>query len=739
MRQLILLRGVMGVGKSTWVKENNLEPFTLSPDNIRTMFCSPEVKVDGTIGISQKNETRVWKILMSMLEERMKRGDFTIIDATHMKQSAISNYKSLCQKYRYRCYVVEFREDLETILERNRGRDSFKFVPENVINNAYMRFETEHAPKWCTYVNPNNFVETVMWKKSDLTDRYENILVIGDIHGSFDALKQLISEQNNGVFELKDNTQYVFCGDYLDRGTQNKEVFQYIESIASKPNVLLLQGNHERHLINYGNEAEIRSNEFIMRTLPELESIGVTPSRAREFCRRLQQVHYFTFGNIDYIVTHGGLDRSPKYYPLSLISTDQLIDGIGGYEDNIEEIYSKRHGDVVQIHGHRNMYRLPVASENYSHSINLEGQVEHGGYLRAVKLSKYNKFEVIEVKNNNYREDLSAKVPKTVENIEVEEFVALARKHDFIKETVLPDNISSFNFTSKAFRDKEWDEMTTHARGLFINTKENYVAARSYEKFFNDGERTATRPNQLLKNLQFPIYAYRKENGFLGMVSYDKATDELKFYSKSSSSDVDSQYAQYVKETVEELLTKVKIDLIKDKSKKLNSTFVFEVVLPKEDPHIIEYDKKRLFLLDVIENDLAYKKLSYAELLNLGNEIGLEVKQLEYSFDNWTDYFIWYNKATKDLSIKHEGWVVEDSVGFMFKIKIPFYTQWKKLRSVVNKINRKHQHLIDSGMLHTPLDNRFAYWAKNQSEEELKSSNIINLRNRFYEETGFAE
>ena len=34
MRQLVLLRGAMGSGKSTWVKNNHLEDFTLSPDYI---------------------------------------------------------------------------------------------------------------------------------------------------------------------------------------------------------------------------------------------------------------------------------------------------------------------------------------------------------------------------------------------------------------------------------------------------------------------------------------------------------------------------------------------------------------------------------------------------------------------------------------------------------------------------------------------------------------------------------
>ena len=32
MRTLLLLRGIQASGKSTWIKENNLEPYTLSAE-----------------------------------------------------------------------------------------------------------------------------------------------------------------------------------------------------------------------------------------------------------------------------------------------------------------------------------------------------------------------------------------------------------------------------------------------------------------------------------------------------------------------------------------------------------------------------------------------------------------------------------------------------------------------------------------------------------------------------------
>ena len=46
MRKLVILRGTMGCGKSTFIKEHNLERFTLSSDNIRLMFNAPEMNMN---------------------------------------------------------------------------------------------------------------------------------------------------------------------------------------------------------------------------------------------------------------------------------------------------------------------------------------------------------------------------------------------------------------------------------------------------------------------------------------------------------------------------------------------------------------------------------------------------------------------------------------------------------------------------------------------------------------------
>ncbi|MCQ5134613.1 T4 RnlA family RNA ligase, partial [Coprococcus eutactus] len=68
-------------------------------------------------------------------------------------------------------------------------------------------------------------------------------------------------------------------------------------------------------------------------------------------------------------------------------------------------------------------------------------------------------------------------------------------------------------FTSKAFNDRVWDEQSTIARGLYIDTFKGRVVDRAYDKFFNINELPDTKFDMLQNKLQFPLTANDKENG----------------------------------------------------------------------------------------------------------------------------------------------------------------------------------------------------------------------------------
>lgn len=65
----------------------------------------------------------------------------------------------------------------------------------------------------------------------------------------------------------------------------------------------------------------------------------------------------------------------------------------------------------------------------------------------------------------------------------------------------------------------------------FWDTSEKYkVVARAYEKFFSVNEREETKFDTLQRTLKFPVAAYVKENGFLGIVSWNEYTDDFIYY-----------------------------------------------------------------------------------------------------------------------------------------------------------------------------------------------------------------
>ena len=146
MRKLIILRGAMGSGKTSFIKEHNLENYTLSTDNIRLMFSSPELSINYQEVIPQFNNKKVWDLLYTLLEERMKKGEFTIVDAVHAyADESFPIYKKLAEKYRYRLYILDFTDiSKEEVYKRNEAREESRRVPKSSIDRVYKAFKNEH-------------------------------------------------------------------------------------------------------------------------------------------------------------------------------------------------------------------------------------------------------------------------------------------------------------------------------------------------------------------------------------------------------------------------------------------------------------------------------------------------------------------------------------------------------------------------------------------------------------------
>ena len=673
MRTLLLLRGIQASGKSTWIKENNLEPYTLSADNIRLNIANPVLLEDGSYEISQKYNKVTWELLYKYLEMRMQNGDFTIIDATHSDLKLLNKYKDLASTYKYTMYCLEFDVPLEEALRRNRERDSYKYVPERVIERTYETIKNnEKLPSALKKIE--SIDEIINFYTADV-NQYEKVVIIGDIHSCAEPLKEVLKDFN-------EETLYIFVGDYFDRGIQPVETFNIILDLLEKPNVILIEGNHEEKSMKkfiYDEEKYTKSFEETT-LLPLLKEYDVDYVRAslKKIYKKLRQCFAFEFRGKKFLCTHGGLPLIPK---LTLVSAKEMIHGVGKYETEIGEIYSENYKKglcqgFIQVHGHRG-----VNDGQFSYC--LEDRVEFGGELKVLTIDNEGKIKKTGIKNSVYNKGLKLPMSGAVEKVEfntANELINEMIRHQFINVKECEHNLISLNFNREAFNKKKWNDLTIKARGLFVDKDSGEVKIRSYNKFFNFGERHVNL-GYLKKYATYPIRAFKKYNGFLGLASV--VNGEVVLTSKSVTSgkykDIFQDIWNKVESEVRELLKQTMIEN--------NCTAVFEVVSPEYDPHIIKYDKEHLYLLDFIENKLDLDThnidLEFSENLMKKVEFSSDLltkKEELTRLENYDELYNFLAEKAKSLE-EFEGYVLCDNSGFMFKFKLPYYNLWKTRRA----------------------------------------------------------
>lgn len=85
--------------------------------------------------------------------------------------------------------------------------------------------------------------------------------VISDIHSFYTKLKKTLTEA--GFFEDKDPHKLIVCGDLFDRGSEPKELQEFILDLMEKDQVILIRGNHEDIMLDLVSEWNDRGRKSL--------------------------------------------------------------------------------------------------------------------------------------------------------------------------------------------------------------------------------------------------------------------------------------------------------------------------------------------------------------------------------------------------------------------------------------------------------------------------------------------
>lgn len=190
-------------------------------------------------------------------------------------------------------------------------------------------------------------------------------IVIGDIHGCYDELLELLSQ-----LELQEEDFLLSLGDIVDRGNKSREVYHFFKS---RPNSKVLMGNHERkhlhQILNYAQE--IVQSQF--------------GEEYPAFLDWLQNLEYY-HETPEAIIVHAAFEPNR---PLQAQREDVLSGSTSG-ERYLEQqlpagTYWTDHyqGNKPVIYGHHVVGDRPKIINN---TYGIDTGACHGGYLTAVEL-----------------------------------------------------------------------------------------------------------------------------------------------------------------------------------------------------------------------------------------------------------------------------------------------------------------------------------------------------------------
>ena len=135
---VVLMRGLPGAGKSTWLREHGAGDYVISLDEFRLMLSPPVRDKAGNLGINQKVPKQAWAMAYEALASRLAQNcGATFFDATFMNKRTLEEL--LTKVNGAEVIVIDFSGiPIATVKAQNRRRDgTIRFVPESVIDRMW--------------------------------------------------------------------------------------------------------------------------------------------------------------------------------------------------------------------------------------------------------------------------------------------------------------------------------------------------------------------------------------------------------------------------------------------------------------------------------------------------------------------------------------------------------------------------------------------------------------------------
>jgi len=288
--------------------------------------------------------------------------------------------------------------------ERNEGRPDRNLKPHVIrqqnqqLRRSLRYLKREGFRNFVYVMSTPEAIEAIRIERQPLwtnrTNEHGPFDIIGDIHGCFDELVQLLKElgyeistQSDGetIVEPPQGRKAIFVGDFVDRGPKVAEVLRLVMGMQKTGAAICVPGNHDVKLVRALRGKNVNPTHGLAESLSQLKKTSTAfKTQVAEFLDGL--VSHCVLDNGRLVVAHAGMKAELQGRASGRVREFALYGETTGETDTfglpIRSNWADEYrGDAMVVYGH-----TPVAESQWvNRTINIDTGCVFGGKLTALR------------------------------------------------------------------------------------------------------------------------------------------------------------------------------------------------------------------------------------------------------------------------------------------------------------------------------------------------------------------